>query len=514
MTLDSATIPERSMEFLFDEIRHVVSEVPRAAVDRVQRVGHEHPLTEQETRRLLAKTIDAIIEKARQRGDSGVASYLESERETIMERVILKAHQYFTRRAGAASLSNGQLHLRRHKGVEPRPVHPTPTFHGRQILVMEGFVNVNDIRLWDENERLTIHVKQFKKAHGRSPTADDLVAIMRSEAQLPVPGLDGNDQFKIVDLARSVATNGVRTAPVIAYDGTLLDGNRRVAACLHVLNSEDFSSEEKERVKTIRVWQLPEAAGEDEKNAVVVALNFEPDYKEDWPEYVKAGKVYEEWQGLLSLERRPTAAQQKKLRQELARRFALTPHRVTRYIDMAELAAEFEEYQRNEQSRDEYEVKHAADRYFQYFDELGKGRNSGGVNWSINQDDSFKHLVFDLLHTGKFRNWSQIRDLKYVYQNDEATELLTEARKIEDVDRAKEFVDDGLSAARTARAQERKIGGNKRIETFVKWLREAPVEFFSVGEPGAIKPDNLRRLYEALKLVERYLPDGLRRGVN
>jgi len=41
-----------------------------------------------------------------------------------------------------------------------------------------GFVDVNDIQLWDENERLDVHVNQFEEEHGRAPTPAELLQIM------------------------------------------------------------------------------------------------------------------------------------------------------------------------------------------------------------------------------------------------------------------------------------------------------------------------------------------------
>lgn len=513
-TPGSASDIDSSFELLLDAIRDVVSDVPPEVVERIRRDGLDHQLTDADRRRLLGRLIDAIVEDARQRGNSATATHLQSEKENIVNKVAKRARRPSAASARGRSRTATQVELRAHNGSEPHPVRPTPTFHGRQIPMRTGFIDVTHINLWGDNERLTIHVKQFQKVFGRPPTATELLDIMRSEANLSVPGLDGKDQFKIRDLAGSVAANGVRVPPVIALDGTLLDGNRRVAACLHVLRNPDFTREQKARAKTIRVWQLTEDAGPDDANAVVVSLNFEPDLKEEWPEYVKARKVFEEWRATLELNPGSSAAKQRKLKQGLARVFGITPQRANRYIGMVELADEFEDHQRNERGRDEYEVQHAADRYFQYFDELGRGQKPGGVNYAMNHDDAFRSLVFDLLHDGKFRRWAQVRDLRYAYEDDEAMDFLTSARAEKDVDRAQELVDNGLSAGRMARAVERRIGGNKRVESFVTWLREAPMEFFSVGQPGAITRENLRRLYEALRLVEGHVPDEVRREVD
>ena len=499
---------QRGYELLLEMVRSI-SEDCAEDIERVRREGARDAMTRQAFQDLLSRCIDEACLGARRRGDIETADRLETTKEQIMEEVSQSRERGGLRSGQGPDSARQELTLRSHKGVEPHPVRPSPVFHSRPVTVNEGFVDVHDIRLWGENQRLKIHVGQFENTHGRKPTPDDLIRIMKSEANLP--GVDERDQFKIADLARSIASSGVRQPPVIAYDGTLLDGNRRVAASLHVLASDDFSPEEKARARMVRVWQLTEHATRDEQDAVVVSLNFEPDYKEDWPEYVKGRILYDEWRAALQNEEHPGVARQKELRKELARRFAITTDRFNRYVQMVELSDEFEEHARTKRGKDAHEAQHRADEYFQYFDELGKGRSPGGVNWSLNQDETFKGLVFDLLYDRKFHNWKAIRDLKYVYQNDEATEFLREANKVDDLDQAQELVDNGLSAGRTARAAERRVGANKRIEIFVKWLREVPVNIFSLGSPGAITEKNLRELYAALKLVEVHVPDALRR---
>ena len=39
------------------------------------------------------------------------------------------------------------------------------------------------------------------------------------------------------------------------------------------------------------MWRAPKGTTEDQFEAIVVALNFEEDHKEEWPEYVKARLV-------------------------------------------------------------------------------------------------------------------------------------------------------------------------------------------------------------------------------
>jgi hypothetical protein len=321
-------------------------------------------------------------------------------------------------------------------------------------------------------------------------------------SRMPLPGVGKEDEFKVVGLARSIAVNGVRKPPILDTDGTLLDGNRRVAACYYILNSDEFGPAEKRRADKVLVWQLSEHADEDDRNSVIVSLNFEPDHKQDWPEYVKARKLYMEWQSMLALEpRKPNAQRQASLKRELSQRFALGPDTapVTRYLKMVEWADQFEQHHIETRKRDEYEVKHRANKYFQYFDELAKGSRPGGVAHSLEQDDAFRGIAFDLLFDGKFRNWRQIRQLKYIYENEEARELLEKARDATDPEVAQERLENAMAVARTRRAEERELGANTRIESFVSWLEQLPVRAFR----DTIKAGNLRNLLRALQLVEK-----------
>src|SRR5439155_7810598 len=97
-------------------------------------------------------------------------------------------------------------------------------------------------------------IGQFSRLHGRDPDANELLDIMLT--QMPIPGMEKADEFEIPALARSIAANGVQKPPILDTDATVLDGNRRIAACYLILNSADYSAEEKARVRLIFVWLL------------------------------------------------------------------------------------------------------------------------------------------------------------------------------------------------------------------------------------------------------------------
>jgi hypothetical protein len=330
---------------------------------------------------------------------------------------------------------------------------------------------------------------------------------------LPLPGVEEEDVFEITELARSIASNGVRKPPILDTDGTLLDGNRRVAACYLILSSDEFETEQKKRAEYIYCWQLTAHSTDDDRDRVVVSLNFESDCKQDWPQYVKARKVFDEWQSMLQLEYPPPGPKrQAEMKRQLSQRFALGPNtvEVTRYLRMVQWANDFENYQIETAKRDVHEVKHKANEYFQYFDEFSKGISPGKVAYELNQDEALKHLAFDLLHQGKFKNWTQIRNLNKFSKNEEARDMLRKARDYEvktddDRDHAQDLVEDAIALTKVRDAEERALGANTRIESFLDWLEQAPLNVFR----DVVRRENLVRLYKGLKLVARIIEEVL-----
>jgi hypothetical protein len=507
MTTHAPTPPE-----VFDELQRLLltlessTEDDGQAIATLVRDGLVNPLGPEEAVALLDRVLDRLTQRAAADDDDDLVANVQAARSSLRARVSQpregspkgSAHAP----GGGSTTASGLLHLEGHDGIDPHPVHPKPTFYGREIPLMAGFVDVRDVVLWVGNERLEVHMEQFDRKWRRPPSPQELLDIMGSNLQLE--GLEEeDDQFKIIDLARSIANNGVRRPPVIDRDGTLLDGNRRVAACHYVLTDDEFTPEQKRRAERLFVWQLTEHSGPEDRDRVVVALNFEPDLKQEWPEYVKARKVADEWRAILDLQ--PTAPNRRRaaeLKRELSLAFALGPDTgtVNRYVKMVELADEFEEHQVVERHRDPSAVKHAASRHFQYFDELGKGARPGGVAYTLGQDDTLRHLVFDLLYQGKVRNWRQIRKLKYAADNEDVVDQLKLARDISDVDDAQEKVDFALALGETTSKETRELGANTRIEAFTKWLRGLPMDAFA---SGAVKEANVEALVRALAITRQ-----------
>jgi hypothetical protein len=472
------------------EAAYKVSEDVGSEVEEALRLGREQPLDQQELQQLLVRIVTSMKTKA---AKTGRPTTLKDSVEDIVKQIMINRETIVEKKKPET-----KVELSDHNGIRTGPVFPRPMFHEKEIPMNSGWVRTTDIGLWPDNERLEIHVAQFRHQHGRKPNSTELLNIMMSK--MPLRGITKDDEFEIIDLARSIATNGVRKPPIIDLNGTLLDGNRRVTACYYILNNDDFDASQKKNAEYVFVWQLTEYADDDDRDKVVVSLNFEKDLKKDWPDYIKARKVYAEYEAMLGRvgTREPTAKQELEIRRQIARRFALGTNEVTRYLKMMDWADAFEGYHVEVKNRDEFEVKHRTDDAFQYFDEMSKGYTDGGVSDSLKQDDTLRHAVFDLLFHDRFKNWKQIRDLKHVAKNEDARTLLLEAAEVASKERAEELLDTALSMAKTRTAEERVVGADTRIEQFVKWLRDLPVSAFT----ERVSIQNLRRLLEALELVK------------
>ncbi len=476
-----------------------------SGAEDILRLGLERPLSRDEARRALTTLLTTLGSNSAAQADPSATADLDDVG-AFVEKVIRLRERVGSGRGRvepeAGDDAPATLTLQDRLNTKVGAVHPTPIYLGRRVPMVQGFVRVHDVQLWDDNERLDIHTKQFEQQEGREPTPGEVLDIMLSNLKLSgVDDEDRDDQFRIRPLARSIAANGVQKPPIIDVDGTLLDGNRRVAASKFILaNPNEFDATERDRVEWLFVWQLTEHATDEDREAVMMSLNFEPDFKEEWPDYIKARKVYDRWQSLLAaLPRTPGPKEQAQMKRELSKQFGLGPDTTTvnRYLNMMGWALEFEDHHLSRNKRDVFEVQHRASKYFQYFDELQKGRGSGGVAFAMNQDDQLRQTVFDLLYDGKFRRFSQIRDLKHVLSDGDAYELLKKAKETIDTDEAQDQVEDALSIARARKAETRMLGANSRIEAFTSWLEDLPVKAFR----DQITPANLKRLLRSLELV-------------
>lgn len=496
--MTTASPDAAALSDLVEELRFAAGAYDSAVQKAVSSVI-DRPLPSDERRSLLTAVYTHLKASPAVAADETATAELAGEIDGIVRRAM-------ERRERASDASGGRRALRwKTYAGYPRPVHPRPRFHGKEIELVEGFVDISELHAWPENDRLEIHVSAFRREHGRAPDADELIRLLLSEIELP--GVTRADEFQIKRLADSIAANGVRVPPIVDHWGVPQDGNRRLAACQYILNHSGFDNEAKERARTIRVWKMSEFADADDYRAVVIGLNFEPSEKIDWPEYIKARRVAEDWDRMLAAEGSvPNQTRRTELRKQLAARFVIDTGRVDRYLKMVDWADRFEEHHRD-LGRGEEEVQQKASEWFQYFAEMSIGKGEGGVAYTLTSDEQLRSLTFDLLYDGKIKAFPLVRELPKVARSPEARELLVEAAAMpvtgDDPKRdpmlkaAREKVADAVAKARAEDAEIRAAGADQKIKTFVSWLRKVPVDVFE----DRVETKTLRDMVEAFDLT-------------
>lgn len=370
---------------------------------------------------------------------------------------------------GIANVARPPLPLFEAAGLPVRPVRPMPSFLGNEVPLTEGFANTLDIRFWEDNLRLKLDLDNFRRRESRDPDPEELRQLLWPKGELPK-----DDQYKIVPLADDIASRGVQTPPVIDYWGTAWDGNRRLAACRYILDSSDYTPEQKARARKIRVWQTDEHATKDQIEAIVTSLNFGDELKLPWPEYVRARQVYDAY-----IERRDLEASrhilsdrdETRIRQDIGKQFGIKTAAVTRYCKMVVWALDFEDYHR-EQDRDEVEIVNRTNGLFQYFYELDSGRGEDKLAVKLRDDEGFRAIVFDLMFDGKFKNWAQIRELRRVYDSAEALDELKQAHRETSSVIGQQHVTTAIDKARQRSVALRQAGRADELARVTKWLNE------------------------------------------
>lgn len=374
-------------------------------------------------------------------------------------------------------LVRGGLTFYRRNGLSPRQVVPVQTFNGQAIPLLEGYVDVTTLPLWKGNHRVNLYVSEFRELNNREPDSEELLDIMHGK----LPGIgDGRDKgrdkdpFKLRELARSIARKGVERPPICAHDGEPKDGNRRIAASMMVLEEPEFTSEQKDRARWIRVWQAPEGTTEDQFEAIVVALNFEPDYKEEWPEYVKARLVCERYRALKEDTRgRFRTAEALELRKRVAEQFAIKHTEVKRYLEMVRWAEDFEDYHTAERDKDPAEVRYTANDIFQWFYEVQAGRGQDKLVAKIEQDDALRAMVYDLMYD-VLDSGLQVRNLHKVVADEAALDLLKRAHdESRDPEQALKFIDAAIAEAQK-NSPTRRLGFDQFLRAAVDRLGSTP----------------------------------------
>jgi hypothetical protein len=338
------------------------------------RSARDEPLNDVDARKLFVRILTILRTTGRELDADQSAAVAQQIRAEAAALVAGRPRLVRAAPVPGGPVVSGGLVFHSRNGLAPRAVLPVQTFNGQPIMLTEGYVDVNTLPLWMENHRVQLHVSEFRELNHRDPDPDELLRIMRG---FGLPGLEKEDPFKLRELAGSIARKGVERPPICAWDGEPKDGNRRIAASRMVLEDPEFTAEQKDRARWIRVWQAPEGTTEDQFEAIVVALNFEPDHKQDWQEYVKARLVVQRYRTLKEdIRGGYTEKQALDLRKRVADQFAIEHREVKRYLDMVQWSEDFEDYHTAERGLDAAAVRYKANDVFQWFYEVQAGTRS------------------------------------------------------------------------------------------------------------------------------------------
>ena len=455
------------------EAATVLSEDHGEQVAVAVREAREHPLDDVRARRLYTRILKILRghdgTELTDEGSDRIADEVRAEVDKIVSSV-------------ERPRGEGGLSFITHNGLSPREVLPVPSFNHKTIPMVEGYVDVETLQLWPGNHRLALAVAEFEERNSRSPESEELLKLM--QGSILMTGVKNpTDPFKLKPLADSIARKGVETPPIVTYDGEPKDGNRRIAASLLVLHGKGYSAAEKELARYIRVWRAPKGTTDDQFEAIVVSRNFESDYKEDWPEYIKGRLVVQEYElRKRQIKGRITRQELKRIREELAKDFAIKPAEVDRYDKMVYWADDFSAYHEDVAGRDPAVVRTKTEKNFQWFYEIDAGRGNEKLTRKLEGDDELKAVVYDLMFD-ILESAAQVRDLYRVVNDAESARMLLKAHELKDSDpdRSLEMVEDAITEAKRRNVKRRSIGFEDYLKTMVDRLGSTPPDQWDVG---------------------------------
>jgi len=360
-------------------------------------------------------------------------------------------------------------------------------YHGQDVPVWFGRVNVDDVEGWVENIRLKHYLRRWQARQGdfaKTPSSQEIYEIMieadREESKKP---------FHLERMATNIVANGVQEPIFVHIDsvgrGTLWDGNRRRYGSQHILSDPKFENA-RDKARWIPAYvHLPTGDPEADRRvqqAVLTELNFKEKDHIPWPSYVKAEEVYNLFTRLVESD--PSDPHLSRVaKDKVAKEYGLSGWRqADRWIKMFGLAAQFKEYHEEEHEREEVDVELKIQDNFEYFDELSKP----GVWGSLKDDPDARDEVFQWLWDGKFKAFADVRSVPRILADPEARKHANAS----DADGVRRAIDTIISND-PVRIKD-KSAANERIAHFAAWLDSFKREDYVNLTPQSLQ--NLRQI--------------------
>ena len=354
----------------------------------------------------------------------------------------------------------------------PKPQIKQRLYNGRKILVWEGRIKIELIQAWVENPRIELEKKKYlSKVGQREITDDEIFTLMKNDSDV-----------KLKDLRDDIIKNGLREPLTLSFSAKLLDGNRRFFAIKYALEGMAQTDPNRQDLETVDVHVLSEIATEEDEQNVLVEENFSASLKIEWPDYVKARKVINAYEGdCLTID-------------QLSSKFSWAKSKIKETIKIHEIITDFIVYATSgiDHSDEtggglglsEQEAEALAAKNYQFFNEAQKSFYD-----SLKSDIDFKIQFFKWIAESKFSSFPEVRIAYKVWQHPEAKSIILQPDPAA-AKSAKAILDYDSRVVRSDAEAE------ARIENFVKFLKE-----LTAGEFQKIPSQTALKLEAALGLV-------------
>ena len=131
-------------------------------------------------------------------------------------------------------------------------------YEGNTLTFKEYEIPIEYLIYNVENGRIASLVKSFEREHGVLDPEKPEDAARIAEF------LYESNNIANKKTIEDIAENGQLESGIITSDGVIVDGNRRASLMLQILNSDEFTPEQKSRCRKFRTVVLPEEADDKE----------------------------------------------------------------------------------------------------------------------------------------------------------------------------------------------------------------------------------------------------------
>ena len=355
----------------------------------------------------------------------------------------------------------------------PEPSLKTRLYNGRKINVWEGKTKVASVQGWVDNPRIELEKKKYLSRVGpHELTQDEIFDLMKNDPEV-----------KLKELRDDILKNGLREPLALAFDGRLLDGNRRFFAVKFALEGLPITSPNRQDLEVLDVHVLCDGASEEDEQNVLVEENFSASLKIEWPAYVKSKIVIQARDEGLSPD-------------QIVQKFSWTKTKIREAIKIDEIIKDFMIFATTDVDPDDLSGRglglseQAAEtmvaKQYQYFNEAQKSFFD-----ALKTDIEFKLQFFRWIAQEKFSSFPEVRIAHKAWEHPQAKAALLQPNP---------------AAAKSAKAildYDSRIVGSAaeaitRIESFVKFLKT-----MTATDLKTIPVPSRAQLEDALELVVR-----------